>query len=334
MSHFSTLQKEQQGMIEVNFRVKFSISEVTELSLYRYKFSYKAVRVSVKGKEMIFCFEDKKTAEGILEKLGQKCPNTVEKLREELHKYQQMWVNGWMSNFDYLMLLNKLANRSFCDISQYPVMPWVLKQYSSSELDLENPRVYRDLEKPIGALNEDKLEKYKTKYYEVIKQNSDEEPYMYTTHYSSSGIVLYYLIRNIPSQILRLQNGGFGPADRIFFDIEMCWNNCINIFSDLKELIPEFYTGNGDFLINKHGCELGLNHLSEKVEDVVLPNWAESPTDFITKMRQALESDHVTRNLHHWIDLIFGVKQRGEKAFYANNLFYPMTYEENVKLDD
>jgi len=183
-------------------------------------------------------------------------------------------------------------------------------------------------------LNEEKLDKYKSKYYEVIKQGSDEQPYMYMTHYSSSGIVLYYLIRNVPSQILRLQNGGFGPADRIFFDIEMCWNNWINIFSDLKELIPEFYTGSGDFLSNRHNCELGINHLGEKVEDVVLPNWAESKTDFIMKMRQALESEHVTRNLHNWIDMIFGDKQKGEKAFYANNLFYPLTYEENVKLDE
>lgn len=155
--------------------------------------------------------------------------------------------------------------------------------------------MFRDLEKPIGALNEDKLDKYKNKYYEVLKQNADEEPYMYTTHYSSSGIVLYYLIRKIPAQILRLQNGGFGPADRIFFNVEMWWNNCINIFSDLKEIIPEFYTGSGDFLKNSHGWELGLNHLSEKVEDVVLPNWAENQVDFITKMRQALESDHVTK---------------------------------------
>lgn len=157
---------------------------------------------------------------------------------------------------------------------------------------------------------------------------------MYSTHYSSSGIVLYYLIRNIPSQILRIQYGGFGPADRIFFDIEMCWNNWINIFSDLKELIPEFYSGNGDFLKNRHACELGLNHLGEKVNDVVLPNWAESAQDFIMKMRQALESEHVKRNLHSWIDLIFGSNQKGENAFYANNLFYPMTYEENAKLDE
>jgi hypothetical protein len=105
-------------------------------------FSYNSIRIQINSsQELIFTFEDKATTELILERFAEYWPNSIEKLREELEKYQHMWVNGWMSNFDYLMLLNKLANRSFNDISQYPVMPWVLKQYSSSELDLENPRV-------------------------------------------------------------------------------------------------------------------------------------------------------------------------------------------------
>ena len=39
---------------------------------------------------------------------------------------QQQWLDNKLSNFDYLMLLNIQANRSFNDISQYPVFPWVL----------------------------------------------------------------------------------------------------------------------------------------------------------------------------------------------------------------
>lgn len=36
-------------------------------------------------------------------------------------------------------------------------------------------------------------------------------------------------------------------------------------------------------------------------------------------MRDALESNYVSTNLHHWIDLIFGFKQSGIEAEKAYN---------------
>ena len=50
-------------------------------------------------------------------------------------------------------------------------------------------------------------------------------------------------------------------------------------------------------------------------------------------MNKALESEYVSKNLHHWIDLIFGCKQRGAEARKASNLFHPYTYEGNVDID-
>ena len=58
-----------------------------------------------------------------------------------------------MNNFDYLMMLNKFSGRNYNDVNQYHVFPWVLKDYTSEKIDLTNPDIFRDLSKPIGALN-------------------------------------------------------------------------------------------------------------------------------------------------------------------------------------
>lgn len=71
------------------------------------------------------------------------------------------------------------------------------------------------------------------------------------------------------------------------------------------------------------------------VNNVELPPWAnESPEKFVQVLREALESDYVSNNLHHWIDLIFGYKQRGDEALKANNLFFHLCYEGAIDLEN
>ena len=68
----------------------------------------------------------------------------------------------------------------------------------------------------------------------------------------------------------------------------------------------------------------------KRVDDIKLPKWAHSPTEFLQKNREALESNYVSENIHLWIDLIFGTKQC---SFEDNNVFHPVTYQGRIDLE-
>ena len=72
-----------------------------------------------------------------------------------------------------------------------------------------------------------------------------------------------------------------------------------------------------------------------ELDNVELPPWANGSADeFVRIQREALESEYVSERLHEWLDLIFGVKQQGRAAQEAYNVFYYLTYEGAVDLDE
>eukprot|EP01156_Anaeramoeba_ignava_P023529 Anaeramoba_ignava/c21607_g1_i1.p1 GENE.c21607_g1_i1~~c21607_g1_i1.p1 ORF type:complete len:1101 (-),score=335.69 c21607_g1_i1:108-3410(-) len=251
----------------------------------------------------------------------------------ELHRAQltRRWKRREVSNFEYLMQLNTLSGRTYNDISQYPVFPWILSDYKSEKLDLSNPESYRDLTKPIGAMDQERLDSFLQRYRSFPK---DEIPFLYGTHYSNSNIVVSFLIRMEPftTYSVRFQGGKFDKADRIFSSIERAWSNCMTGTSDVKELIPEFFYL-PEFLENPNNFNLGKLQTGKDIGIVELPPWAKSPRDFVRINRDALESEHVSLNLHHWIDLIFGYKQKGKQAEKSYNIFRYSTYQHLVNYE-
>ena len=103
--------------------------------------------------------------------------------------------------------------------------------------------------------------------------------------------------------------------------------------TNIHHLPPALEQDAANFLRNAANLPLGRRQNGVAVDDVALPPWAASPEDFIAQHAAALESPHVSRHLHGWIDLIFGAKQQGEAALEADNLFHPLTYEGAVDLD-
>lgn len=139
---------------------------------------------------------------------------------------------------------------------------------------------------------------------------------------------MHYLVRMEPFTTLhiKLQSGRFDVPDRQFHSFPATWRSIYENGSDVKELIPEFFYL-PEFLMNMNNFDLGTLQTGQRINDVILPAWASSSEDFIHKHREALESDYVSENLHHWIDLIFGYKQKGQAAVEAINVFYYCTYE-------
>ena len=245
------------------------------------------------------------------------------------------WRERKLSNFEYLMMLNTLAGRTYNDLTQYPVFPWILAEYSSSELDLANPKSFRDLSKPMGAQADSRSEMFQSRYDEW----SDPEipKFHYGTHYSSPGIILSYLIRLAPftEMFLKLQGGRFDIADRLFYSIEESWTSAsYDSMADVKELIPEFFYLPEMFL-NTDKLDMGEKMTTgEEVSHVELPTWANGdPWRFVHMHREALECEYVSAHLHEWIDLIFGYKQQGPKAIEAQNVFFHLTYADAIDID-
>ena len=282
----------------------------------------------VKQKNLFLIFQYENERDNIYDLIINHTEKNIE-TNFSIEKYMKLWVEGNISNYDYIILLNNAANRTRNDLSQYPVFPWIFSDYKSNNLNINDKNIYRDLSKPIGALNPERLKKFIKRYEEMSNPK-----FLYGIHYSNPSYVISYLVRKFPEYMLKLHNGKFDNPDRLFSSIQIEWEICYNL--TVKELIPEFYEKNTDFLKNEKKINFGLNSNGEKIDNVILPNWALNQNDFLEKMRNGLESEYVNENLDKWIDLIFGVNQRGENAIKNYNLFHPLCYgnDEYFNLND
>ncbi|KAJ1735090.1 hypothetical protein LPJ72_002038 [Coemansia sp. Benny D160-2] len=329
---------------ELTRDITWRLSDIDQVHFRRYMLRNSAVEVFFKDHSSVFMnIENKKALMQLVWKLASLPSVNSELALTDIRsppallnrtKLTERWQHGELSNFEYLMALNTIAGRSYNDLSQYPVFPWVICDYKSKWLDLKDPRVYRDLSRPIGALNEKRLSHFIERYESFEDPTGRIKKFHYGTHYSSASAVAYYLLRLEPftSVHVSLQSGKFDHADRQFYSIAETWNSCMTGPGDVKELIPEFFYL-PEFLVNSNGVDLGKKQDGTLLGDVSLPPWASTPDEFVQIHRQALESEYVSANLHKWIDLVFGYKQRGHEAIKAHNVFYYLTYEGAVNLD-
>ena len=97
------------------------------------------------------------------------------------------------------------------------------------------------------------------------------------SHYSSTGMVLFDLLRLPPFSVenQKLQGGQFDHVDHFFNSARDTWLSAVGKgnTSDVNELILEFFYM-PELLENCFNLNLGEKRSREKVGDVVLPPWA------------------------------------------------------------
>jgi factor associated with neutral sphingomyelinase activation len=109
--------------------LKIPIREVKFVNDHRYMFKPVGLEVFVytSNESYLFVFTDNNARDTMKEILTSNAPKILEMHLDVITK---MWMNGYLSNYDYLIYLNRFSSRSFNDISQYPVFPWIVNEFS------------------------------------------------------------------------------------------------------------------------------------------------------------------------------------------------------------
>ncbi|CAL8353411.1 unnamed protein product [Lota lota] len=234
------------------------------------------------------------------------------------------WVHGRVSNFCYLMELNKLAGRRAGDPNYHPVLPWV------ADFTVPFGR-FRDLRRSKFRLN--KGDKQLDFTYEMTKEalaaaggngpggcgvggdlgggggggGAGPSDHLHVPHHISdvlSDITYYvYKARQTPKPVLCSHVRSQWEPNEYPASMErmQSWTP--------DECIPEFYTDPSIF-----------RSIHSDMPDLDVPSWCSSYEEFVEVHRRMLESREVSQHLHHWIDLTFGYKLSGKEAVKAKNV--------------
>lgn len=164
------------------------------------------------------------------------------------HHFTDLWKDHKMSTLEYLLKINHFAGRSFQELSQYPVFPWIISDYVSNNFDINQPGKIRDLRKPMAAISEKKMRDGLTKY--KVTEDFPDGRFQFGTHYMPGRAALAYLMRLQPYTLMieRFDSGGDSPSRHYHFT-ETLWKNLLNESDNNFELVPEFFF-NPDLFVN------------------------------------------------------------------------------------
>ena len=240
-------------------------------------------------------------------------------------KYTANWLDKKISTLDYLLMINKFSNRTYNDLSQYLVLPWLIYDYS----DIKNRNNFRKMNLSMAIQDKEGQDLIK-ETYDCAEDNIDRSHFK--CHYSNSSYPALFLFRLNPFTYnqIKLQGGKFDDPKR---QVEKM-TDFTYVFKEHKEtveMIPEYF-----FMI-EHYLNLNFNFFGVKdnKEQIIINNFRlskgfNSLEEIMLFHRNLLNSEEISSNVNKWIDNIFGENQLNDKKLIMNSYPY-QCYEQHMK---
>ena len=270
----------------------------------------------------------------------------ISNITSEFHK-------GKISNYDYLLNLNKYGTRTYNDLSQYPVVPWLVLQHDQMDNIEEGSEYLRDMKYPISVQNEEKrnqcIDDYKTELNNMDEDDKNEDREYashFQVHYSNSAFIFYYLMRLNPycQGMIKLQNYHNENPNRIFLSFQSL-ESILNSGADNRELIPDFFCY-FDFLINLNCNFFGQVKPTSINDDFDILSNQKQKTKYIFspyvhnlyREKKLINSLLISKELHEWVDIIFGKRQLlddddNDEAAESCNIYKKYCYEQRTNFE-
>lgn len=116
--------------------------------------------------------------------------------------------NKCYSNYDKLIIINLLSNRSFKDIYQYPVFPMFYNHVGIKERDMNSHIGFLELNEESKKRKQQIIESYQINLDDKKFLQEQEEICLFNTFYSNPIYTCNYLLRIFPYSFISIEFQG------------------------------------------------------------------------------------------------------------------------------